>query len=141
MNNPNQPDTMDAAVIVTVVVVAILAALLFGLPAWNVWRKGLSGEAVLREAEWSRQVAVQEAQAKMDSAKLLAGAEIERAKGVAEANRIVADGLKGHEEYLKYLWITERVGQGVTREVVYVPTEANIPILEAARLRETGDTK
>jgi regulator of protease activity HflC (stomatin/prohibitin superfamily) len=76
---------------------------------------------------------VQEAKAKMDSAKLLAGAEVERAKGVAEANKIVAESLKDHDEYLRYLWITEVAGKGEGKTVVYVPTEANLPILEASR--------
>ena len=38
--------------------------------------------------------------------KALAQAEIERAKGVAEANRIIGDSLKGNESYLRYLWIS-----------------------------------
>jgi len=134
MQNSETAQTIGIGIVVTLVVCAILALLFFGLPAWNVWRRGLSGEAQLREAEWNRQIAVQEAKAKAEAATMLATAEIERAKGVAEANKIIADGLKGHDEYLRYLWITERVGQGVQREVIYVPTEANIPVLEAQRL-------
>ena len=105
-------------------------------PPYNAWAKRINGQAELAMAESTRQIAVLEAQAKRDSAKMLAQAEVERAKGVAEANRIIADGLKGHSEYLQYLFITERIGQGASREVIYVPTEANIPILEAQRLRE-----
>ena len=41
----------------------------------------------------------------MDSAKLLADAEVERAKGVAQANAIIGDSLKNNEEYLRYLYI------------------------------------
>lgn len=127
---------LGVAVLLTIISVAILAALFFGLPAWNVWRRGLSGEAQLREAEWNRQIAVQEAKAKSDAAVLLAEAEVARAKGVAQANLIIADGLKGHDEYLRYLWIMaleHTASQGGT--VVYVPTEANLPIMEATRLK------
>ena len=119
--------------ILTLFLVALLAA---GCPNYNVWEQGLAGKAALRRAEQDRQIAVQEAQAKLDSAKLLAGAEVERAKGVAQANQIIGEGLRGHEEYLRYLWImslehTASSANGST--VVYVPTEANLPILEASR--------
>lgn len=107
---------------------------MWGCPRYNVWQQGLAGEAELKRAEQNRRIAVNEAQAKRDSAKLFAAAEVERARGVAEANKIIADGLKGHEEYLRYLWIVEKAGTGVQREVIYVPTEANMPILEAQRL-------
>lgn len=58
------------------------------------------------------------------------------ALGVAEANRIVADGLGGPEGYLRYLHIEslkEARAQGA--QVIYVPTEAGLPILEASRLK------
>lgn len=118
----------DVGMVLTILVAAIMA----GCPRYNVWQQGLVGQAELKRAEQNRQIAIQEAQAKKEAAALLAGAEIERAKGVAEANRIVADGLKGHDEYLRYLWI-DKVAAGAQRELVYVPTEANIPIMEAGR--------
>jgi len=46
------------------------------------------------------------------------------------ANKIIADGLRGNDEYLRYLWI-DKVAGSTNREIVYVPTEANLPILEA----------
>lgn len=93
--------------------VVVTGLLFFGLPAWNVWRAGLAGESELNQASWNRQIAVQEAQAKRAAAVELAQAEVERAKGVAEANRIIADSLKGHEEYLRYLWIVDVAGKEV----------------------------
>jgi regulator of protease activity HflC (stomatin/prohibitin superfamily) len=113
---------------------ALLALGLWGCPQYNVWEQTLAGEAEFKRAEQNRKIAVQEAQAKLESAKLYAGAEIERARGVAEANKIIATGLKGNEEYLRYLWIVEKAGANVQREVIYVPTEAQMPILEAQRL-------
>lgn len=96
----------------------------------RVYTQELAGKAQLREAEWSRQVAVEEARARQESAKLDAQAEIERARGIAEANEIIADGLKGNEEYLRYLWIDRVAGSD---SVIYVPTEAGLPILEAGK--------
>jgi hypothetical protein len=116
-----------------IALVALTALMLWGCPTYNVWQQGLAGQAELKRAEQNRMIAIQEARAKQESASLLAGAEIERAKGVAQANKIIADGLKGHDEYLRYLWI-DRLASSQHREVIYIPTEANMPILEAQRL-------
>jgi regulator of protease activity HflC (stomatin/prohibitin superfamily) len=103
----------------------------YGYPQYHVWQQGMAGKARLAEAESSRQIAIAEAKAKMESAKMLADAEVERAKGVAEANKIIGESLKGHEEYLRYLWI-HNLETG-SNSVIYVPTEAGLPILEAGR--------
>lgn len=86
---------------------------------------------VILEAEANNESATQNAQAtiKIETAK--ATAEIERAKGVAEANRIIGDSLKGNEAYLRYLYINGLTsGSG---QIIYVPTEAGLPILEAGK--------
>lgn len=106
---------------------------MWGCPQYNVWEQGLAGEAELKRAQQNRQIAVQEAQAKKDAATLLGEAEVARARGVAEANRIIGDSLKGHEAYLRYLWINNI--DKVSGQIIYVPTEANLPILEAQRLK------
>lgn len=113
----------------------IAAAAMWGIPQYGVWQQGLSGLAKLKEAEYSKQVAIEEAKADLESAGLKAKAEVERAKGVAEANKIIGDSLKGNDGYLQYLWI-----QGLhdgSSEVIYIPTEANLPILEATRKAHT----
>ncbi len=117
-----------------VVGIVLIPTIMIGCPRYNVWERGKAGEAELRHAEFNRQIATQEAHAKMESAKLLAAAEVERAKGVAQANQIIGDSLKGNDAYLRYLWI-QSLGTG-SHEVIYVPTEANLPILEASRLKK-----
>jgi regulator of protease activity HflC (stomatin/prohibitin superfamily) len=102
----------------------------------RVWNAETAGEAELAQARQNRQIATLEAEAKLESAKLLARAEVERAKGVAEANRIVADGLGGPEGYLRYLYI-ENLSQSQGK-IIYVPTEAGLPILEAGKRPEDG---
>jgi len=91
----------------------------------------MSGKAALARAENERQVLVEEAKARSEAAKFLSEAEIERARGVAEANAIISDGLGGPEGYLRYLWINKLGDNG--QDVIYVPTEAGIPLLEAGR--------
>lgn len=124
------------ATIGAVFLLILVAFGMYGCPQYNVYQQRLTGEAELARAEYSRQIAVREAQAKLDSAAKLADAEIERARGVAAANKIIGDSLKGNEAYLRYLWINEL---GITKNsVIYVPTEANLPILEADRLNHVG---
>lgn len=99
----------------------------------RVWNAETAGEAELAQASSNRRIAVLEAQAVLDSSKLKAQAEVERAKGVAEANKIVASGLGGPEGYLRYLYINGM--EKTQNQIIYVPTEAGLPILEANRLR------
>ena len=109
--------------------VIIIAGLAFGLPQYGVWTKTLSGKAQLQEAEYTRQVAVLEAQAKKDSAQQLADAEIIRAQGVAKANQIIGDSLKDNREYLQYLYITGlEEGSNKGNVTIYVPTENGLPV-------------
>jgi hypothetical protein len=61
----------------------------WGAPQYGVYSQRLEGEAELAKANYSKQVAVQEANAKKDSASLLADAEVLRAEGVAKANKII----------------------------------------------------
>lgn len=106
----------------------------WALPHYRVYDQRLEGEAELQKAEYSKKVAVETAKATRDSAVLLAEAEAMRAEGVAKANKIIGDSLKDNESYLRYLWI-HSLQEGKS-EVIYVPTEANLPILEADRFRK-----
>lgn len=73
---------------VAVFIVGTWAYFSFLMPIVNVWQQGLAGQAELAHAEYSRQIAVCEAEAKKESAKSLAEAEIIRAEGVAKANKL-----------------------------------------------------
>lgn len=91
------------------------------------------GEADLAHAEGSKKVQIEDAKGKLESAKLLAAAEVERAKGVAEANKIIGDSLRNNESYLRYLYLTNLEKAESRGTVIYVPTEAGLPILEAGK--------
>ena len=105
----------------------LILGCMHGYPKYKVYQLEMSGKADLKEAEWSRQIAVEEAKAEKESASLKAEAEVIRAGGIAEANRIISNSLTN--EYIKYKFV-EGLNDGNT-EVIYVPTEANLPILEA----------
>lgn len=122
--------------IIAWLVIFAIACACWLYPNWNVWSSGKAGEAELSQAEYNTKVKVQEAQATEESAKSLAAAEVIRAGGVAQANKIIGDSLKGNEAYLHYLWLHGL--EDTKDQIIYVPTEANLPIMEANRLQATG---
>jgi len=105
---------------------------LWGCPAYNVYSQEAAGRAKLAEAQSSRQVAVLEARAALESSKSLADAEVLRAEGAARANRILQNSLGGPEGYLRYLQI--QALENSKAQLIYVPTDAGLPITEAQRL-------
>lgn len=100
---------------------------MYGCPHYRVYSARKDGEAILAHAQSSREVAV--AKAKMESSSLLAQADTIRAHGVAASNKIIGNSLKGNSEYLQWLWI-DQIEKANT---IYIPTESNMPIMEAGR--------
>ncbi len=122
----------DKSIIVSIVASLTLVLVLFLIwPYYMVFKQTLKGQAMLREAEYSKQILIEEAKAQLESAKFYRQSEVERAQGVSEANKIIGDSLTGKEEYLRYLWIQGL--QDGSSEVIYIPTEAGMPILEAGQ--------
>lgn len=111
-----------------------IALVLFGStlsPIYNAWTQRISLESELVRAQSKMQIRLLEAKAEQEAARALAEAEVVRAEGVARANKIIGDSVQNNEGYLRYLWI-----QGLQHsqtQVVYVPTDANLPILGATR--------
>jgi len=120
-------------VIAVLGIVVLILALMIGLPPYKVWSAHKHGQAEFAKAEQNRRIVVLEAEAKKQSATLLGEAEVARAHGFAEANRIVADSLGGHDNYIKYLWIQQI--DKIAGQIIYVPTEAGLPITEATRIK------
>ena len=121
--------------VIAIVVVGVLV--LVGLPTYNVYSKQMQGKAAYEQAVQDRRIRVLEAQAALDSAQLTAQAEVARARGTNEANRIMAESLGGPDNYLRwsYIHMLEETAGKPGREVIYIPTEAAMPILEASRAR------
>lgn len=113
-----------------IIVLAVLAILLFGYPVYNVWRSEMNGRAELTRAEQTRRIKIEEAKANLEAEKLNAQAEVERAKGAAEAIKIENGSLT--PTYIQYLWVRQQ-GSLNDKTVIYIPTETNLPILEATR--------
>ena len=71
----------------------------------------------------------------LTKAKKDAEIEVARAMGIAKSNEIISGSIT--ENYLRYRWIEGL--QSNKETVIYVPTEANLPILEAGRWRDGVD--
>ena len=119
---------------ILLIIVGGIFGVTYGKAHYQIFLLEMEGKAKLAEAEYSKRIMVEDARATRDSATLLAEGEVERAKGVAEANKIIGSSLKNNESYLRYLWV-KGLNDGHS-EVIYVPTEANLPILEATRRME-----
>lgn len=108
----------------------ITFGLMFGIPAYNVWSQEMTGKAEFARAEQNRQIKIEEAKANLEAEKLNAQAEIERAKGAAEAIKIENGSIT--PTYIQYLWVRQQ-NQNNNNKIIYIPTEAGLPILEATR--------
>lgn len=115
--------------ILLIVLILIVILFMAGCPTYKVYSARKDGEAILAHAQSSREVAVAEAKAKMESSSLLAQADTIRAHGVARSNIIIGQSLT--QEYLHWFWI-DNIEKN-PNAVIYIPTEANMPILEAGR--------
>ncbi len=100
---------------------------MWGCPRYSVYSSEMDGKAEMAKAEQNRMIQVEEAKANLESQKLNSEAEVVRAEGMAEAIEI-EDG-KLTEQYIHYLWV--RNIDKMDGEKIYIPTEANLPILEA----------
>ena len=111
---------------------------LWGCPRYRVWSQEMEGRAEFARAEQNRKIKIEEAkaeneaatsqaEAKIKIAESEASAELIRAKGAAKSTAIIDSALT--ERYLRYRWVESlRMGNN---EVIYIPTEANLPLLEA----------
>jgi len=153
----NNNQSLGLGILVTLFIFMIGTILLafWAWPKYTVYKKELNGKAMLKEAEWSKEILIVEAKARETAALMQAKArvtlakaegearlvkaisegkaDIERAKATAEANRIIGKSLKNNEAYLRYIWIQGlNDGKG---ERIYIPTEAGLPILEAGKAK------
>ncbi len=127
---PDSKIYFTTAMCVLLGIVLILGAFI-AIPYYNVWQQEMSGRAEFAKAEQNRKIKIEEAKANLEAEKLNAQAEIERARGAAEAIRIENGSLT--PTYIQYLWVRQQNDLN-NKTVIYVPTETNLPILEASRL-------
>ena len=116
---------------VIALVIMLIAAMMFGLPRYNVWQQEMAGKAEMAKAEQNRRILVEEAKAKLEAEKLNAQAEIERARGMAEAMKVENGTLS--ETYNQYLFIRtlEKIAdKGDLPQIIYVPSNGLLPVMD-----------
>lgn len=114
-----------------ITLLGIIAVAMVGCPQYGVYSAQKAGEAELAQANQNRQISIAQSKAKAEAAQYEAQAEVTRASGVAKANQIIGDSLKNNEAYLRYLYVNNLAD--TKDQVIYVPTEAGLPILEAGK--------
>jgi hypothetical protein len=113
--------------------VGLIVAGMWVWPTYNVWASEMKGKAEFVQAEQNRKIKIQEASAMKESAVYYADAEVIRAEGVSKANKIIAGGLKGNDEYLRYLWINA-MGEKDDKATFYIPTgQDGLPMMKAVQ--------
>jgi len=123
-----------------VLLVFITCLSMWGFPKYKVYNRELDGKSRLKEAEWTRKIQIQDAEAKQASAEMLGMASLTKAQykaksdsiravGTSNANKIIAESLT--PEYIRWLFV-DQLDQ-TSNQIIYVPTEANVPIMEAGK--------
>lgn len=119
-------------VLILICSIILLAAGCVSCPMYRVWNAKMTGEAELQRAQKNRQIQVAQSMAKMEAARYEAQGDTIRAWGISRSNQIIGASLT--EAYLRWLFI-DKLGEN-KNSVIYLPTEAGIPILEANRLKD-----
>lgn len=113
--------------IVAVLVFSLSVAFtLWAAPTYKVWQQEMSGKAVLAEASQSRQVQIEQAKAELESSKIR-----------AQAIEVIGAAAKAYPEYRQQEYMAamgEALSNGNIEQMIYIPTESNLPITEASRL-------
>lgn len=112
-------------------IILLTIALMVALPPYFVWSQRLSGQAELAKAESARRVQVAQAEGEKEAAVLR-----------AQAIEIVGKAAQDFPQYRTQEFIgafAEALKEGKITQIMYVPTEANIPIVEAGRLSHTKE--
>ena len=112
-------------------IVAFFVVMAFVRPWYNVWSQEMEGKAEFAKAEQNRKIKIEEARANLEAEKLNAQAEIERAKGAAEAIKIENGSIT--PTYIQYLWVRQQSDLS-DKTVIYIPTESNLPLLGSTKM-------
>lgn len=122
---PSAPIKLRAILSVSslVLFMGLSAVVAFGYPQYKVWEQSKAGEAALAKATQDRQIKVQEAEA-----------EQEAASKQAEANRILGESIRQYPESMEQKWV--EATKKTSNQVIYLPTEASVPITESARMAQ-----
>lgn len=116
--------------------IVFIIVLFIAFPIYNVWASRKSGEADLAQAQYEQKIQVAQAQGRFDAAQLNKQAAIIEAEAVSKQIEQIGKELTEHPLFLRWQWIKMMDESTVDRELIYVPTEAQLPVLEAGRFNK-----
>lgn len=124
-------------IITAVVALGLIFGAMYGYAHFRLWSVEYSGRALEIEKEYKGKAILAEAinarKARVEAAK----AEEEAAVMTANAIAIVGGAAQKYPEYRQqefYLALGESLKEGKIEQIIYLPTEAGMPITEAERL-------
>ena len=121
----HQKGNATLGLLALLLLIIVVGLFMWGMPKYKVYSQEMRGTAALAEARQNRQILVEQA-----------NAEVEAARARAEAIELVGDAAQRYPEYRQQEFIGafgDAVKDGRINQIIYVPTEANIPITEAGR--------
>ena len=109
-------------ILICVFILMVIPLVMWILPIYNVWSSEKGGEANLQRATQERKILIEQAEAEKEAALLQ-----------AEAIETLGELAKKYPEYREQEFIrafSEAIQSGVIDQIIYVPTENNIPIIK-----------
>lgn len=118
----------------------IILGLMFGIPTYTVWQQEMAGKAEMAKAEQNRKILIEEARARLEAEKLNAQAEIERAKGMAEAMKIENGTLNSvYNQYLFIRTLEKLADKGNLPQIIYMPSNGLVPTMDLSKINPTPE--
>ena len=122
-----------ALVIVFAFIAILVVVLMVGLPVYNVWQQEMAGKAEMAKAEQNRKILIEEAKARLEAEKLNAQAEVERARGMAEAMKLENGTLNTtYNQYLFIRTLEKLADKGSLPQIIYMPSEGLVPVMDVS---------
>lgn len=112
-------------------VVLVIGGAMWGLPKYKLYKADHEKQTLTITAKAKSQAAEYTAKTEVTKANYEAERDRIRAQGVADSNRLIADSLT--EEYITWHYIDQMSRH--SNQIIYVPTEGGVPIMEANRLK------
>ena len=114
--------------LIAFVVFGGIGACAYGVPQYNLYKAETMKREKIAEAKANSDSAEYEAERAVEIAQAQAEADIIRAEGIAEANRLISESLT--DEYNQWHAV-EQLNPNAT--TVYVPSDGPLPLPEASR--------
>lgn len=106
-------------------IIVFVCVILWARPQYALYAARMEGEASFARAEQEKKILIEQARAEMEAAKLR-----------SEAIEIVGEASQKYPEYRLQEFMgafAEALKEGNVDQIIYVPTEANVPIVERPR--------